>query len=344
MCTGIPDHRQFPVADHHARPRRRIATEAGQWPRRCQIAPVRRARDRSPDDVAASTRPRPRPPPPAAARPPRPAAGPGRARAAGISPSRAGPASSARPARGSRRGRSCGRRRRRGSPRSSRVAPWPRIEAEQERASWPPCRRTVGPAGSGTQLHAQVAAVRRVVDRPVPLPHRALVQPQLRQRRARRRRTAAPGPRSSAAPARSRGRTARTARSAPCSPSPSRTPPGRPCARAAPCPGRRPTPRTARSWSPPTARRPRKPGELPLTASTGPDGELRGVVDAGEVGGRRAQMDLPGGVGALQDDVLDLQLQPLDAFDAHPERLRAQPPDAPAQRPVAALVADAPRG
>ncbi len=70
-----------------------------------------------------------------------------------------------------------------------------------------------------------------------------------------------------------------------------------------------------------------------------PDGELGGVVHAREVGRGRAQVDLPGGVGALQDDVLDLQLQALDTVDLDPERLGAHPPHPPAERPVAGLVA-----
>ena len=67
-------------------------------------------------------------------------------------------------------------------------------------------------------------------------------------------------------------------------------------------------------------------------------GQLGGVVVGREPVGVDPQVDLEGGVGALQADVVGGQLQRVGPVDPDPERLPAQPADAVVERPVAGRV------
>jgi hypothetical protein len=95
----------------------------------------------------------------------------------------------------------------------------------------------------------------------------------------------------------------------------------------------------------------RHPGLLPQpvaeegggVASDGQDragGQLGGVEMGGEREGFDPQMDLEGGVGPLQADVVGGQFQRVGTVDPHLERFLAQPADAVVEGPVADRVRD----
>jgi hypothetical protein len=67
----------------------------------------------------------------------------------------------------------------------------------------------------------------------------------------------------------------------------------------------------------------------------GAGGELHGVVDVGEPLRVDPQVELEGGVGALQRHVVDRQLQGIGTVDPDPRRLLAQAPDPVVQGPEA---------
>jgi hypothetical protein len=175
--------------------------------------------------------------------------------------------------------------------------------------------------GQGSQLDAQMATGGRVIHRPVPAPHRALVQPQLRQRRRlprlhslkwilvaqhRQQRLVQP-----------HGLGEQRQRPLPQPAGPERHA-GKPAAEPAAvtvvdgllAQG------DAGLFPQPVAK---EGGRVAGHGQRRGGGQLDGVVGAGEGGRVDPQVDLEGGVGPLQDNVVAVQLQRIGAGDAQVE-------------------------
>ena len=79
-------------------------------------------------------------------------------------------------------------------------------------------------------------------------------------------------------------------------------------------------------------------GGVPSDRQHRADGQLSGVEVGREVLRVNLQVDLEGGVGPLQADVVGGQLQRVGPVDPDPERLLAQAADAVVERPEAGRV------
>jgi hypothetical protein len=197
------------------------------------------------------------------------------------------------------------------------------------------------PGRQGPQLDPQVPTAGRVVDGPVPAPHRALMQPQLLQGRhpvavqplqgsfvaehgqdrlmqphalLKQLQGAGPGP---AGPERD-----------------PRHPPAGP-AHGVAVVDRLLEQRHPRLLPEPMAE---EGGGVAGHGQGRSGGELGGVEVVGEAVGIDPQVDLEGGVGPLEADVVGHQLQRVSPVDADPERLVTQPPQAVVEGPVAGRV------